>query len=76
MTPPDRGQSAMPARKGGGSHCVKTHSRTQEAVALSSGESEWYGIAKAARMGLGMKGLLKDLGVEVGVQVNTDSSAA
>ena len=31
---------------------------------------------KAAAMGLGMKGLMADLGVEVGVQVNTDSSAA
>ncbi len=27
-------------------------------------------------MGLGMKGLMEDLGVEVEVQVNTDSSAA
>ena len=59
-----------------GGHCVKTHSQTQETIALSSGESEFYGIVKAATMGLGMKGLLGDLGVEVKVQVNMDPSAA
>ena len=59
-----------------GGHCVKTYSQTQETIALSSGESEFYGIVKAATMGLGVKGLLDDLGVEVKVQVNADSSAA
>ncbi len=61
-----------------GSHCIKTHSRTQETIALSSGESEFYGIVKAAAMGLGVKALMEDLGVEVEVlvQVNAGSSAA
>ncbi len=59
-----------------GSHCVKTYSQTQEMVALSYGEPEFYGIAEAATMGLCMKGLMEDLGVEVGAQANTDSSAA
>ena len=44
-----------------GSHCIKTYSQTQETIALSSGESEFYGIVKAAAMGLGMKGLMVDL---------------
>ena len=59
-----------------GKHCVKTHSHTQDAIALSSGESEFYGIVKAATQGLGAKGLFEDLGVTVEVQVNTDSNAA
>jgi hypothetical protein len=59
-----------------GEHCLKTYSQTQETIALSSGESEFYGIVKAASVGLGMRGLLKDLGVSVEVRVNTDSSAA
>ena len=59
-----------------GSHCIKTYSQTQETITLSSGESEFHGIVKATAMGLGMKGLMEDLGVEVEVQVNTDSSAA
>ena len=33
-----------------GGHCVKTYSQTQETIALSSGESEFYGIVKAATM--------------------------
>ena len=59
-----------------GYHCVKPYGQTQETIALSSGESEFYGIAKAAAMGLGTKGLMEDLGVGVEAQVNTDSSAA
>ena len=43
-----------------GNHCIKTYSQTQETIALSSGESEFYGIVKAAAMGLGMKGLMGD----------------
>ncbi len=59
-----------------GSHCIMTYSQTQETVAPSSGESEFYGIVNAAAMGLGMIGLLEDLGVKAEVQANTDSSAA
>jgi hypothetical protein len=59
-----------------GSHCIKTYSQTQETIAVSSGESEFYGIVKAAAMGLGMRGLMEDLGMTVEIHVNTDSSAA
>ena len=59
-----------------GNHCIKTHSQTQQTIASSSGESEFYGIVKAAAMGLGMKGLMEDLDVGVEVQVNNASSAA
>ena len=34
-----------------GSHCLKTYSQTQETIALSSGESEFYRIIKVASMG-------------------------
>jgi hypothetical protein len=59
-----------------GSHCVKTHSQTQETIALSSGESGVYGIVKAATIGLGTRGLLGHVGVEVEAKVNTESIAA
>ncbi len=59
-----------------GSHCLKTYSQTQDTIALSSGESEFYGIVKAAIMGVGIKSLFGVLGLEIGVQVNTDSSTA
>ncbi len=58
------------------SHCVKTYSLTQDAIALSSGESEFYGIVKAAAQGLGIKGLMTDMGLSMELRVNTDSSAA
>ncbi len=53
-----------------GKHCIKTYSQTQETVALSSGESEFYGIAEAATMGLGMTGLMADLGLEAEVPLH------
>ncbi len=43
-----------------GSHWVKNYSQTQEMMALSFGESDLHGIAKAATMGLGVKGLMED----------------
>ncbi len=59
-----------------GNHCIKTYSQTQETIAVSFGESEFYGIAKAAAMGLGTKGLMKDLGVVVEEHANTDTRRA
>ena len=59
-----------------GGHCVKTYSKTQESIALSSGESEFYGIVQAACHGLGIKGVLEDLGVPIKIRIRTDSSAA
>ncbi len=44
-----------------GSHFLKTHSQTQATIALSSGGSEFYGKAKAATMGVGIKSMFKDM---------------
>ncbi len=59
-----------------GSHCLKKNSQTQETIAEYSGGLEFYGIVKAATMGIGIKSMFKDLGLEVEIQVNTDLSAA
>ncbi len=48
-----------------GSHCIKSYSRMQETVELSSCESKFYGIMKAATVGLGVRSLLKDLVLEM-----------
>jgi len=45
-------------------------------VWLSSGEAEYYGIVKGASIGVGLRSMLKDFGVEVAIKVNTDASAA
>lgn len=59
-----------------GSHMVKSWSSTQGVISLSSGEAEYYGLVKGAAQGLGVKSMLKELGVQVGVCVKTDASAA
>ncbi len=60
-----------------GRQCDKSYSHTQDKVALSSEDSEFVnGIAKAATMSLGADGSSSDTGVDVQVQVSTDSSAA
>ncbi len=50
-----------------GSHCLKMYSEMQDTIALSSGESEFYGIVKAATMGIAIKSTFKDPGLEVEV---------
>jgi hypothetical protein len=59
-----------------GSHAVKSWSSTQTSIALSSGEAEFNGVVRGAGVGLGYQSLLRDLGVNVGLRVWTDSSAA
>ena len=59
-----------------GEHCIKGWSSNQQVVALSSGEAEFYGIVKGSSNALGITGMLRDMGIEAGVEINTDSSAA
>ena len=57
-------------------HVNKCWSATQASLALSSGGAEYYGVVKAAGIGLGIQALLRDAGVELPIRVWTDSSAA
>jgi hypothetical protein len=59
-----------------GSHLIKHWSSTQKAVTLSSGEAELCGIVKGTAEALGIQSLGRDLGIEMGVNMYTDSSAA
>ena len=59
-----------------GRHLVKSWSSTQTSISLSSGEAEFYGVVKAAGVGLGLQSLLQDLHLEVSVRVWTDSTAS
>ena len=59
-----------------GNHMVKTWCSTQSIVSLSSGEAEYYGIVKGSSIGLGIRSMLGDFGVDVGVTIKTDASAA
>jgi hypothetical protein len=60
-----------------GSHAVKAWSTTQQVIALSSGEAEYYSMVRGGSMGLGIKAMSEDMGVSLGgVVVKTDASAA
>ena len=59
-----------------GGHMIKSWSTTQAVIALSSGEAEFYGIVKGSSIGIGLRSVLADLGVDSRIQVHTDASAA
>ena len=59
-----------------GDHCVKSWATTQNVIALSSAESEYYALTKCAAQSMGLQSLMKDLGVDLSIRVMTDASAA
>ena len=59
-----------------GKHLLKSTSSTQRTLKLSSGESEYSGIVKGMSGGLGMVATTKDMKMELGLTVQTDSSSA
>ena len=81
-TDSDRAGCAKTARStsGGviaiGSHVIKTYSRQQKVVALSSAEAELYAMVAASAETLAIKEYAKDLGMTFDGEVYTDSSAA
>ena len=58
-----------------GRHLIKPWPSTQASVSLSSGESEFYGVVKAAGIGLGYVSLLEDVGIPLPLRVWADSAA-
>ena len=59
-----------------GGCCIKSWSSTQSLIATSSAEAEYYGIVKAASIGLGVHAMMTDLGYQFSLKVITDASAA
>ena len=59
-----------------GGNVVKHWSRVQSSRALSVGEAEFYAAVTGGAEGLGVQGLLTDLGLESKVKIWTDSDAA
>lgn len=55
---------------------VKTYSRNQKTLAMSSGEAELYAIVSGVSEGIGVQSVLADYGIQANVHVYTDSSAA
>ena len=59
-----------------GGHLISHWSKTQQTVALSSGEAELNATLKGACESLGQKYLMEELGVEMNIQMYGDSSAS
>ena len=55
--------------------CLKVWSTTQQHIALSSGEAEYYAAVKGGSEGLFLENLCEDLGISARVVLHTDSSA-
>ena len=59
-----------------GAYLIKLWATTQGALALSSGEAEYYSIVKGASIALGIRNIMKDMEVEGNIKIETDASAA
>ena len=60
-----------------GGHCIKSWSKTQSIISLSSAEAELYANVKTSAEALGLAALLKDLGMKtMGIEIIGDASAA
>lgn len=59
-----------------GKHSIKSWSKTQALIALSSGESELYATFKAAAETLGTVSMLRGYGAKVKTEVRGDAQAA
>ena len=59
-----------------GTHVVKTYSRQQRVIALSSAEAELYAMVAASAEAIAISSYAKDLGLDLSGEVFTDSSAA
>ena len=59
-----------------GNHYIRSYSTTQAAPSLSSGESEYHGLTKAASSAIGMQSMGRDLGEDLTTEVGMDASAA
>ena len=59
-----------------GDHFIKSWSRQQNLVSLSSAEAELYGLVKASSEALGCKAMAGDFGHAKGIRLYADASAA
>eukprot|EP00971_Amphidinium_carterae_P104192 2063436-Amphidinium_carterae.1 len=59
-----------------GSHYIGGGTSTQQVIACSSGEAEYYAGLKGASEGLGIGAIAKELGMSLSLHLETDSSAS
>ena len=59
-----------------GNHMIKLSSTTQSPLSLSSAEAEWFAMVQAGCLAIGTQSAGRDWGLDLGVALHTDSSAA
>ena len=59
-----------------GNHWIRSHSKTQSCITLSTAEAELVAIVKCATEAIGIQSIAMDLGDKYEVNLNTDASAA
>lgn len=59
-----------------GLHPIKATSNLQTAISLNVSEAEFYALVHGAANGLGLQAYLRDLGIELPLVVESDSSSA
>ena len=59
-----------------GTHLIKTYSRQQKQIALSSAEAQLYALVAASAEAMGLVAYAYDLGIALKPTVHTDASAA
>ena len=57
-----------------GRHLLQHWSKLQATIALSSGEAELNAAVKGTSEVIGLKEMLEDLGIDVGIEIETDAS--
>ena len=55
---------------------LKAWSKRMAVISLSSGESELAAVVRAGAEGLGLRALLGDFGISVGIHLKSDATAA
>ena len=59
-----------------GAHMIRFLTGTQEDPALSSGESEWYGLVRCATATVGFRNMAADFGLTLQARLTGDATAA
>jgi len=59
-----------------GNHTIKTTSNLQSSVGLNVSECEFYALVHGAAHGLGMQAFLRDIGIDIPLVVESDSTSA
>jgi len=57
-----------------GAHLLKTYSKTQSVIAISTGEAEFYAVVSAVSTAIGIQSMLADLMVTVSIIIMCDAT--